>query len=114
MTKRTAAWLFLGAFISVPVLAQQTDPAIQPDPERVKSKLSMCVGCHGIPEYRTAYPVVYRVPLIAGQTPQYLATALRAYKSGERSHPSMRGIAMSLSEEDIIDLAAYYGQTQGK
>jgi cytochrome c553 len=40
----------------------------------------------------------------------YLAAALRAYKKGERTHPSMRAIAASLSEEDILDLAAYYSQ----
>jgi cytochrome c553 len=36
--------------------------------------------------------------------------ALNAYKSGERSHPTMRGIAQSLSDQDIADLAAYYGE----
>lgn len=114
MMKTTAAWLLVGAFACAPVYAQQTDGAAQGDLERAKSKISMCVGCHGIPEYRTAYPQVYRVPLIAGQSPQYIAAALRAYKSGERSHPSMRGIATSLSDVDIADLAAYYSQPQGK
>jgi cytochrome c553 len=49
------------------------------------------------------------VPKIAGQQPVYLVNALKAYKSGERSHPSMRGIAASLTEQDMEDLAAYYG-----
>ena len=53
----------------------------------------MCIGCHGIPGYKTAYPSVYHVPKIAGQHPAYLVAALKAYKSGERQHPSMRGIA---------------------
>jgi cytochrome c553 len=71
--------------------------------------VSMCVGCHGIPYYQTAFPEVYHVPKIAGQSRQYIVNALKAYKSGERSHPSMRGIAGSLSDQDMAALAAYYG-----
>lgn len=70
---------------------------------------AMCIGCHGIPGYKTAFPSVYHVPKIAGQQPAYLVNALKAYKSGERSHPSMRGIAASLTEEDMHELAKYYG-----
>src|SRR5215510_8630403 len=70
---------------------------------------AQCIGCHGIPGYKTAFPIVYHVPMIAGQQPGYIVSALKAYKSGERSHPSMRGIAASLSEQDMADLAAYYG-----
>jgi cytochrome c553 len=74
-----------------------------------RNKTAMCVGCHGIPGYKTAFPEVYHVPKIAGQQPAYLISALKAYKAGERSHPSMRGIAASLSDKDMADLAAYYG-----
>ena len=59
--------------------------------------------------YHTAYPEVYHVPKIAGQSPQYIAAALRGYRNADRSHPSMLGIAKSLSDQDIADLAAYYG-----
>ena len=72
-------------------------------------KIAMCIGCHGIPGYKTAFPAVYHVPKIAGQNPGYIISALKAYKSGERSHPSMRGIAASLTDQDMADLAAYYG-----
>jgi cytochrome c553 len=71
-------------------------------------KVQMCQGCHGIPGWRTAYPEVYHVPKIAGQHPQYFVDALKAYKSGDRKHPSMRAIAQSLSDKDMADLAAYY------
>jgi cytochrome c553 len=71
--------------------------------------LALCIGCHGIPGYKTAFPDVYHVPKIAGQQPGYIVNALKAYKSGERSHPSMRGIAASLSEEDMKQLAEHYG-----
>jgi len=75
----------------------------------VENAHAMCIGCHGIPGYKTAFPSVYHVPKIAGQQPAYLIAALKAYKSGERSHPSMRGIAASLTEEEMKDLAEYYG-----
>ena len=70
---------------------------------------AQCIGCHGIPGYKTAFPSVYHVPRIAGQQPGYIVAALKEYKSGARSHPSMRGIAASLSEEQMQKLAEYYG-----
>ncbi len=75
----------------------------------LKNALALCIGCHGIPGYKTAFPDVYHVPKIAGQQPAYIINALKAYKSGERSHPSMRGIAASLSDADMKLLADYYG-----
>jgi cytochrome c553 len=51
--------------------------------------------------------------MIAGQSPKYIESALAAYKKGDRSHPTMRGIAASLSEQDMADLAAYYGAGVG-
>ena len=74
-------------------------------------KVQMCQGCHGIEGWRTAFPEVYKVPRIAGQHEAYLVKALHEYKSGERSHPSMRAIAASLSDQDMADVAAYYGQS---
>ncbi|MGB5081080.1 MAG: cytochrome c [Burkholderiales bacterium] len=81
------------------------------DAEAAKAKISMCIGCHGIPMYKTVFPEVYSVPMIAGQSPEYIVKALRAYRSGERNHPSMRGIAKGLSDADMADVAAYYGRS---
>jgi cytochrome c553 len=108
-----AAWLSLAislgiAFAATPALAQQGNA------DRAKNKVSMCIGCHGILEYRTAYPEVYRVPMIAGQNTGYIVSALKAYRSGERNHPSMRGIAATLSDDDMADLAAYYNSAKAK
>ena len=100
--------LFLAALVSLATplaFAQQKGDA---DAAK-KNKIAMCIGCHGIPGYKTAFPSVYHVPKIAGQNPGYLVSALKAYKSGERSHPSMRGVAASLTDQDMADLAAYYG-----
>ena len=94
------------ALAATPALAQQ--PALKGDPAEAHKKIAMCEGCHGIPGYKTAYPLVYHVPKLGGQSAEYVTNALNAYKSGQRIHPSMRGIAASLSDKDIADLAAYY------
>ena len=104
LTVVLAAGLLVSA--AVPALAQQPAPA--GDPKEAQKKIAMCEGCHGIPGYKTAYPQVYHVPMLGGQQAAYIASALHAYKAGQRSHPSMRGIAASLSDKDIADLAAYY------
>ncbi len=70
-----------------------------------------CMGCHGQDGIRNAYPG-YRVPKLGGQGGEYIAIALKAYRSGERSHPTMRGHAASLSDQDIEDIAAYFASIQ--
>ena len=74
----------------------------------------MCLGCHNIPGYQASFPEVHRVPMIAGQTATYIESALAAYKTGERKHPTMRGVADQLSEQDIKDIAAYYSKLAGE
>lgn len=97
--------LAVALFAFAPLASQAAEAG---DAEAAKGKVSMCIGCHGIPGYKTAYPKVYPVPRISGQTAKYIESALAAYKKGDRSHPSMRAIAASLSEQDMADLAAYY------
>jgi len=71
-------------------------------------KIAMCIGCHGIPGYQASFPEVYKVPMISGQNAGYIASALQAYRKGDRRHPTMRGIADSLTDQDIADVSAYY------
>ncbi|MBV9889988.1 MAG: cytochrome c4 [Rhizobacter sp.] len=75
-----------------------------------QKKAEMCNGCHSIPGYQSSFPEVYKVPKIAGQGSKYIVAALTEYKKGERKHPSMRGIAGSLSDQDMADVAAYFEQ----
>lgn len=75
-----------------------------------KGKIENCVGCHGILDYKTAFPEVYRVPKIGGQSAKYIEAALHAYKKGDRKQAQMNGIAGALSDQDIADLAAYYSE----
>jgi cytochrome c553 len=87
-------------------LAQAAPPA--GDAAAGAQKDAMCIGCHGIPGWRTAFPEVYKVPKLGGQHAAYIVRALQEYRSGDRVHPSMRAIASSLSDKDMADLAAYY------
>jgi cytochrome c553 len=78
------------------------------DPVRGRARAQICEGCHGIADYRTAYPQVYPVPKIGEQQAAYVVKALQDYKTGSRKHLTMRGIAATLSDQDMADLAAYY------
>ena len=100
--------------LAVLVLAGCAGSALAADvvgnPKAAPNKIEMCIGCHGIPGYKASFPEVYQVPMIGGQSAKYIESALHAYKKGDRKHPSMRGIAISLSDQDIADVAAYYSQ----
>jgi cytochrome c553 len=78
------------------------------DPARGRARAQMCEGCHGIADYRTAYPQVYPVPKIGGQQAAYIVKTLQDYQTGARKHPTMRGIAATLTDQDMADLASYY------
>jgi cytochrome c553 len=80
------------------------------NPQAGESKIASCIGCHGIVGYQASFPEVYKVPMISGQGAKYIANALHAYKSGERKHPTMRSVALGLTEQDIADVSAYYAQ----
>ncbi len=88
-------------------------PVQAQDAKRGESQAAMCIGCHGIPGYRASFPEVYNVPKISGQNAAYIVAALTAYAKGERKHPSMRGIAGTLTEQDMKDLGAFYSQHGG-
>ncbi|NJO13438.1 MAG: cytochrome c4 [Gammaproteobacteria bacterium] len=75
--------------------------------EKGKQLTYTCQGCHGVTGYKNAYPS-YSVPKLGGQSVTYLQNALKAYASGERSHPTMYSHASSLTEQERADIAAYF------
>ena len=81
------------------------------DPSVGKEKASTCLGCHGIPSYTNVYPT-YHVPRLGGQYSEYIVAALKAYKTGERGHKTMRAHAAGLSDEDMADIGAYFESLQ--
>ena len=108
--KKIALSLILGAFPLV-TLAQAPATPVKGDAAVGKGKaVAVCSGCHGVPGIRTAYPEVYNVPRLGGQNADYLASALRSYRSGDRYNQTMKGLATALTEKEIVDIAAYYGQ----
>jgi cytochrome c553 len=102
----------VGLFVALASMAASL--LAEGDPAAGMNKTAMCAGCHGIPGFRAAYPEIYHVPKLGGQNPGYIVAALKAYKAGERNHPTMKAIASSLSEQDMADLAAYYADAGKK
>ena len=101
----------LFALLSIALVSQFASAAdVVGNAKAAENKVAMCIGCHAIPGYKATFPEVYQVPMIGGQSVSYIENALKAYRKGDRKHPSMRGIAGSLSDQDIADVAAYYAQ----
>lgn len=65
---------------------------------------SACTGCHGSAG-NSAQPLI---PSIAGQDPNYIIAALRAYANNERDNPDMQKAATALSAEEISTIANYF------
>jgi len=74
-----------------------------------KTKAASCAACHGDGNKTVSVDGKYPYPKLAGQYPEYLEKALHEYKSGKRKNPIMGGMAKPLTEQDIADLAAYFG-----
>lgn len=96
------------ALVACVTLVSAHAQEVQGDAKMGAKKNATCIGCHGIVGYQASFPEVHKVPKISGQSAGYIVSALTAYKKGERKHPTMRGVATSLNEQDIADLAAYY------
>lgn len=72
-----------------------------------KIRAYTCQGCHGVPNYKNAFPS-YSVPKLGGQNAKYMENALKAYASGERSHPTMFSQATGMTDQIRADIAAYF------
>lgn len=73
--------------------------------ESGKTKSAACAACHGA-DGRGTTPLF---PNLNGQKPEYLTVQLKAFREGRRTDPTMVPMAMPLSDQDIADLAAFYG-----
>ena len=101
----SASRILAAATLAACGLAQAADGSTQTP---IENKIAQCQGCHGIADWKTAFPEVYRVPKLGGQKANYLVAALKAYKSGERDFPTMRAIAAPLTDKEMELLANYY------
>ena len=90
---------------------QKPMPAQTPaagNPDAGKADAAGCAGCHG-DRGVSSNPAT---PSIAGQDAGYLAAALQAYKDGARADEAMKGVAASLDDAKIKDIAAYFAAQQ--
>ena len=105
-----AAFLAAAALCSqLAVHAQAQDDPNAGDPERGRILADPCLGCHGIEGNMTTYPP-YHVPRLGGQNVNYIIKALQGYAGDDREHDGMHAQAADLSERDLRDIAAYFGQ----
>ena len=100
--------LAVAATLSYAAAAQDKKPGAPAS--AAEAPVSMCIGCHAIPGYQASFPQVYRVPNIGGQSQQYIESALKAYRQGDRNHPTMIVVAKGLTDDQIASVAAYYAQ----
>ncbi|MBT9567717.1 MAG: cytochrome c [Thiobacillus sp.] len=77
--------------------------------EAGKAKSTTCAGCHGAEGVST----VPSFPTLAGQHRDYLYHALKDYKSGKRTNPIMAAQVQTLTETDMLDLAAFFSRQNG-
>jgi cytochrome c553 len=105
--------LVAAATFSVVAISAQAQ-GVTGDVQAGQKKAEMCIGCHGIQGYQNSFPEIHKVPKISGQSGAYIVSALNAYKKGDRKHPTMRGIAASLNEQDMADLGAFYASHADK
>ncbi len=75
-----------------------------------KDKTASCAGCHGT----EGISETGLFPNLAGQHAEYLESALKQYRDGDRENEMMTPMAKGLSNEDIANIAAYYASLKGK
>jgi len=97
MNKWALVVVFIGAWFANPAAAAGDAAAGQ-------SKAAVCAACHG-GDGKAIQPAY---PNLAGQHALYIAKQLTDYRDGNRVNALMSGQAANLSDEDILDLAAYY------
>jgi cytochrome c553 len=94
----------LALCLLVPALLITTGRSEAGDVKTGRAKAMMCQACHGL----DGLSKVPDAPNIAGQTEQYIAAQLQAFRSGVRKNDAMSVVAPSLSDKDVEDLAAYF------
>ncbi|HSV71067.1 MAG TPA: c-type cytochrome [Methylibium sp.] len=103
--------LLLAALIAAPALANEAAAPAKPDAKKGEAVASgVCGACHTFDGSRGS-PAN---PILQGQHPEYLAKQLAEFKSGARANAVMKGMAATLSDEDMRNVAAFYAGKQAK
>ena len=110
MKKPTLLHTLLGLTLCAVILsisgcsAFKTKPAADTAAATARTAYLSCGGCHGPKNVR----VSFMSPNILGQKKGYLAAKLRDFRDMKRVHPAMNGVGEKLTDQDILNLAAYY------
>ena len=94
----------INIFVSILLLAVSTTSLASGDAEAGQAKSATCMACHGLAGNST----IPNYPKLAGQGEGYILKQLQEFKSGVRDNAIMAGVVSLLSEQDMIDIAAYY------
>lgn len=97
------AFVLSGSLLASQVFAQEGATA-QGSVEAGRAKAATCAACHGV----DGNSVSPEWPALAGQHPAYIVRQLKAFKNGERQDVTMQPFAMMLSDQDMLDVAAYF------
>jgi len=97
----------IGLLSIAPMLAFTAHAA---DAAAGKNKTMSCAGCHGSEGISQAG----MFPNLAGQHAEYLESALKQYRDGDRENDMMTPMAKGLSDDDIKDIAAYYARLKAQ
>jgi cytochrome c553 len=103
--------LLLAALVAGPALAAETKAAFKPDLAKGQAiSTQVCAACHTADGSRGA-PAN---PILQGQHPEYLVKQLQEFKSGKRDNAIMKGMASTLSDDDMRHVAAFYASKTAK
>ena len=110
--KSSTSYLFAIALLGLVGVATAADTttAIKPDLARGQAVAATCMACHTADGSRGAIAN----PILQGQHPEYLVRQLAAFKSGKRKNAIMQGFAGTLSDDDMVHVAAFYASKQSK
>lgn len=90
--------MFFRIFLMLVLFCFTSVSVAEGDATAGRLKAETCLGCHAVTGYYNVYPT-YHVPKLGGQSAGYIASALKAYRSGTRIHGPMQANASDLSDE---------------
>jgi len=99
----TTGWR-IAYLLTIAVIGNSTVYADNGDVDRGSHKAKACQVCHG-KDGRSTNPTY---PVLAGQHAKYIVKQLKAFKSGTRKDPIMNGMASTLNDQDMLDVAAFF------
>lgn len=97
--------MFTRIFLACLAIAGLTSVSNAADIKAGKKKAGMCNVCHG----KNGLATNPEAPNLAGESAIYIEKQLVAFRSGERQHRQMTIIAKGLKDDDIKNMAAWYG-----